>query len=209
VKGAKRASEEHAVRPTPNLESTRPSDGLPEDLAAVIDSEIYARWQGPIHPMQYHFELQERLRGLGERLGYISKAEYCTPAILNGKPGRIDVVWTAPDGGRGVAFELDARWRRKSLVKLLHMALTHHPVWIVFGDPYMAFGQEENDLDSVIIIEPDVARLPAFCRARPGRERLEAYRTEQRAAKAARGRSSRIQGLPTPSFVHGLLDGSA
>ena len=199
------------MQPTLNSKLTRSCNDLPEDLAALIHTEVYARWQGPIHPMQYHFELQERLRGLGERLGYVSKAEYCTPVLQNGKRGQIDIVWTATDGGRGVAFELDARWRRKSIIKLMHMVPTHHPVWIVYGDPYMAFGRDEYDLDSLIIVEPDLARLPAFCRARPGRERFEAYRAEQRAAKAERRIAAKL-GARVPGTLRtkqSVADGSA
>lgn len=174
------------MRPTLNSHTPHRSHGLSADLAALIEAEIYAGPMDRIHPTQFHCELQARLQVLGERLGYISKAEYWNRAILNGKPGLIDVVWISPNGGPGVAFELDASWRRKSITKLLHMAPTHHPVWIVYGDPYMTFGRDEYDLDSLIIIEPDLARLPTFCRARPGRERLEAYRAQQRAMKAER-----------------------
>lgn len=175
------------MRPTPNtLHATRQDDGLPPDLAALIDAEIYACEPVATHPTQYHYELQDRLQALGERLGYISKLEYWTPAILDGRRGQLDVVWTGRDGRRGVAFELDASWRRRSIVKLLHMAATHYPVWIVYGDPYMTFAPEDYALDRLILIEPDLARLPPLCRARPGRERLEAYRLEQRALKAER-----------------------
>ncbi|RAK61945.1 hypothetical protein [Phenylobacterium kunshanense] len=180
------------MQPT-TLQVTRPDDGLPADLAAQIDAEIYACEQIATHPTQYHYELQYRLRDLGARLGYISKLEFWTPSILAGKRGQIDVVWTCRDGGRGVAFELDASWRRKSIVKLLHMAPTHYPVWIVYGDPYMTFGPEEFALDQLIVIQPDLSRLPPFCRARVGRERLEAYRREQRALKAARRQAAAAQ----------------
>ncbi|MEW5685749.1 MAG: hypothetical protein AB1942_12585 [Pseudomonadota bacterium] len=174
------------MRPNLNSNTQHRGHGLPEDLAALIEAEIYAGPTHPIHPTQFHCELQARLQVLGERLGYMSKAEYWSRTILGGRPGLIDVVWTSPDGSRGVAIELDASWRRKSITKLLHMAPTHHPVWIVYGDPYMTFGRDEYDLDRLIIIEPDLARLPTFCRARPGRERLEAYRAQQRAMKAER-----------------------
>lgn len=174
------------MRSTLNSNTQHEDHGLPEDLSAVIKAEIYGGSTGPVHPTQFHGELQARLQALGERLGYMSKAEYWSRTILDGRPGLIDVVWTSPDGSRGVAIELDASWRRKSITKLLHMAPTHHPVWIVYGDPYMTFGRDEYDLDRLIIIEPDLARLPTFCRARPGRERLEAYRAQQRAMKAER-----------------------
>lgn len=182
------------------------------DLAALIDAEIYAGRREAIHPTQYHYELQERLRALGERLGYVSKSEYWTPRILDGRRGQIDVVWSTRDGARGVAFELDASWRRKSITKLLYMAPTHHPVWIVYGDPYMTSRRDEYDLDSLIIIEPDLARLPTFCRARRGRERLEAYRAQQRAAKAERRLAAAVAaGAMAPEALRSLrdvLDGS-
>lgn len=201
------------MQPIPNSETRSGHQDLPVDLAALIDAEIYAGRREAIHPTQYHCELQERLRTLGERLGYISKAEYWTPRILDGRRGQIDLVWSARDGGRGVAFELDASWRRKSIRKLLHMAPTHHPVWIVYGNPYMTFRRDEYDLDSLIIIEPDLARLPTFCRARPGRERLEAYRAEQRAAKAERRPTAAAKaGAMAPEALRPLrevVDGSA
>lgn len=199
------------MQPTPTTPyATRQNNCLPTDLVALIDAEIYACERVATYPMQYHFELQDRLQSLGERLGYISKLEFLTPPVFNGRRGQIDVVWTGRDGRRGVAFELDACWRRKSIVKLLHMAPTHHPVWIVYGDPYMSFAPEDYALDQLIIIEPDLARLPPLCRARPGRQRFEAYRRQQRAlkserrmAKAAARREADETGQPAPEAREG------
>ncbi len=159
---------------------------LPADLLALIQAEVYGDLKPYTHTEQYHRELQARLQALGERLGYISQAEYLTFVVCDEKYGRVDVVWTPPNGGRGIAFELDSSWRRRSAAKLRQMAPTHHPVWIVFGDPYMARPRDVYDLDSLILIQPDPARLPTFCRGRRGREQLAAYRKAQRTAKAER-----------------------
>lgn len=157
---------------------TKYDQDLSHTTINLMFAEIYRHVPETTTRVQYHLELQRRLKELGERLGYRARLEQPTPRIVNGRSGRLDVVWDAPAGGRSIAFEIDRSWRRRSIIKLLYMAKTHQPVWIFLGRRPMPFAPEEYDLGQIALLRADPDRLPKL---RPRLTRAQA-RELQRAA---------------------------
>ena len=132
---------------------------LPQDIVELIYAEIFEPLADTDNPHHYHYILQRRLKALGLRLGYDAKLEYPTPWIDRHKTGRVDVVWTALDGGRSIAMEIDTCWRAKSITKLLFMAKTHLPVWIFLGSRVVPHIPQDHEMAKLHFIRVDPARV--------------------------------------------------
>jgi hypothetical protein len=144
---------------------------LSKDLVELIYGEIFEPLSDTDNPHHFHYILQRRLKALGKRLGYEARLEYPTPWIDHHKTGRVDVVWTAPDGGRSIAIEIDTCWRRKSITKLLFMAETHQPVWIFLGRRIVPHIPADHEMAKLHLIRVDPDRI----RERPVREPKAEY----------------------------------
>jgi hypothetical protein len=153
---------------------------LPKDLVDLIYAEILAPLDEDQDPRNYHYILQDRLKALGTRLGYVARLEYPTPYIDQNRSGRVDVVWNAPAGGRSIAIEIDRGRKKVSMTKLIYMARTHQPVWIFIGPSPVPFVPEGHDLRKVHLLRVDPRLLPAFKRKRSARTSTPEYRRRER-----------------------------
>lgn len=175
---------------------------LSQDLVELIYAEIFEPLSDTDNPHHYHYILQRRLKALGQRLGYTARLEYPTPWTDRHKAGAVDVVWTAPAGGRSIAIEIDTCWRAKSITKLLFMAQTHQPVWIFLGRRVVPHIPADDEMAKLHLIRVDPARVLH------GRERapktkyswrdIEFFKRRaarrKRAAKGAKAQASRGTG---------------
>lgn len=132
---------------------------LPQDLVELIYEQIFEPLAETDDPLHYHYILQRRLKALGLRLGYDAKLEYPTPWIDRNRSGRVDVVWTALDGGRSIAMEIDTTWKAISISKLLFMAQTHLPVWIFLGRRAVPHIPKDHEMAKLHFIRVDPARV--------------------------------------------------
>jgi hypothetical protein len=139
---------------------------LPREIVDLIYAEIFAPLTETDDPRNYHYILQQRLKHLGQRLGYSARLEYPTPWLDQHRIGLVDVVWTAPAGGRSVAIEIDRTWKQRSIQKLIHMSQTHQPVWIFIGHRAVPFVPEGHELRKFHLIRADPSRLPKYKRRR-------------------------------------------
>lgn len=171
---------------------------LPQDLVELIYAEIFEPLSDTDNPLHYHYILQRRLKALGQRLGYDARLEYPTPWIDRHRTGRVDVVWTAPEGGRSIAIEIDTCWRRKSITKLLYMAQTHQPVWIFLGRRVVPHIPVEHEMAKLHIIRADPARV-LYGRERAPKTKYSWRDVEFFERRAARRRRGAKWAKATPS----------
>ncbi|MDP1874820.1 hypothetical protein [Phenylobacterium sp.] len=114
--------------------SESPGGGqLSAEAAALIEEQLCTSIPDGAGRVAHHNIVQRRLKAVGDRLGYEARLEHHVPIGCRGDAGRVDLVWESADGRRRVAFEVGSYRRRGSAAKLLHMATTHQPVWVLIG----------------------------------------------------------------------------
>jgi hypothetical protein len=79
----------------------------------------------------FHLNLQLSIKKLAEKYGFVGGIELEVPNRGDGKRGYIDVVWYCGNSPI-VVFEIDRRFRKKSIIKLSSV-IADLKFWIYYG----------------------------------------------------------------------------
>ncbi len=133
------------------LQATMPDRSVVESLVRDAYREIGAQVD---YKREIHALLQRAIANLSTNFALRAIKEYVLPRFRGDKEGRVDVVWT--DGSVPIiAFEVDARYRTKSLKKLLAVNANLR-FWVYYGSE--GFEPRVRELDPTGIVH--IIRLP-------------------------------------------------
>lgn len=135
---------------------------LPYDLVQTIDATITAPMPAELSKMGRHNLIQQRLKVLGDSLGYEGRTEVSTDEIARTKPSRLDVVWIHPEPKLSISMEVDSCWRKKSRHKLVRKSAGQLCLWIYYGAKPVVTDDADYDLSGVNImqLDPRVLGIP-------------------------------------------------
>lgn len=135
---------------------------LPNEIVLTVHATITAPMPPELSKFGRHSLIQQRVKTLGDRLGYEGRTEVATDEIVRARTGRLDVVWIHPDPKRSIAVEIDSAWRQRSIQKLARMSASHLCLWIYYGARPVVTDGADQDLCGVNIlqVDPEALEIP-------------------------------------------------